>query len=352
MNETSQTQNRTIYFDYLRVLATICVIFNHVDTPVREIGLYLGRLDLLVNLIIDSLATWAVPVFVMISGTIFLSRDIPIKRIYAKYIFRLLIAWYVWSSIYQVFTTGSIYVRMWNITHGIGQIHLWFIHLIIALYIGVPFLKLIIKSENAVKYLFTIAFILSLFFHVSLLIDTYGNDFFRTIKDISGINMYLKLYGSCLIIGYSTYYILGFILNKKELSRQLRIFIYALGIIGLISIPFYLTKSYSNGFNGVIDVKEGYLLANIFFEALAVFVFFKYCNLKQNRYITALSNYSFGAYLVHYLVIKTFSIYFGFNVAFCNPVFSYVIVGIAATATSFLISAFLHQIPLVKKYVV
>ena len=81
MNETSQNKNRIVYLDYLRVLAIIGVIFNHVDFPIRKPGYEARDFDHLVNVTIDALVQWSVPVLVMISGAIFLSRDIPIKKI-------------------------------------------------------------------------------------------------------------------------------------------------------------------------------------------------------------------------------------------------------------------------------
>ena len=353
MSETSQNQSRTIYFDYLRVLATIGVVFNHVDIPTREICAKLGSCDRLVNVGIDSLVQWAVPVFLMISGAIFLSRDIPIKKIYAKYIFRLLAAWVVWSSIYEVFNNCSLLEKIWNITHGASQVHLWFIPLVIGLYIFIPIFKQIIKSEGTVRYFLAIACVSALILQFTSLIDEFGNSFFRAIKDHSGIDNFVNLDGLFLALGFSSYYILGYYLDKKELSRRLKSFIYILGIIGFIYSFFYFLKKHDySGKGNYLLIGEKYFRVNFFFESVAVFVFFKYCNLKQNRFITALSKYSFGAYLVHFLVLRILSIHFGLNVSFCNPVFSYVIVGALATVLSFSISAFLHQIPIVKKYIV
>lgn len=50
----------------------------------------------------DSLVRFGVPVFVMISGALFLKpdKDIPVKKLYSKYIFRIVIAFVFWSFIY------------------------------------------------------------------------------------------------------------------------------------------------------------------------------------------------------------------------------------------------------------
>ena len=353
MNETQQNNNRIVYFDYLRVLAIIGVIFNHADIPIRLADVKTGRFDNFINTFIDSLTQWSVPVLIMISGAIFLSRDIPIKKIYFKYIFRLLVAWFVWSALCEFFTTGPIYAKIWNITHGSSQVHLWFIPIIVGLYIFIPIFKQIIKSEIAIIYLLALTFVICLIIQTSSLIDNYGNCFFRAVKDISGIDNFVNMDGLHLALLFSSYYILGYYLNKKELSRRLRLAIYILGIIGffLIFISFVFNHIFIGKRNFLL-IGEMYFPLYFLLESVGAFVFFKHCNLKQNRYVTTLSNYSFGAYLAHFLVLKILSTYFGLNVTFCNPVFSYVLIGALATVLSFSISAFLHQIPIVKKYVV
>ena len=45
--------------------------------------------------IYNGLVRWCVPVLLMISGPLFLKRDIPIKTLYSKYILRLAIAYLV-----------------------------------------------------------------------------------------------------------------------------------------------------------------------------------------------------------------------------------------------------------------
>ena len=85
---------RTAYFDYLRVFATFAVVILHLsgqnwnNTNVNgfEWRVFNGY---------DSLVRWAVPVFVMISGALFLDRNISPKKIYSKYVLRLFVSFCV-----------------------------------------------------------------------------------------------------------------------------------------------------------------------------------------------------------------------------------------------------------------
>ena len=103
---------------------------------------------------IYSAVTWhAVPVFVMISGSLFLSREITIKELYRKYIFRIAAAFVFWSAVYAVrsyLKEGSLF-SAWDLFVA-GNYHLWFLPMIIGLYMIVPFMKVIAESEVLTKY--------------------------------------------------------------------------------------------------------------------------------------------------------------------------------------------------------
>ena len=84
----------------------------------------------------DSLVRFAVPIFVMISGALFLQRDIPTKIIYTKYILKLSVAYIFWSLIYSLYYGGNLSRHVINFIN--STFHLWFIPMIIGLYIAYP----------------------------------------------------------------------------------------------------------------------------------------------------------------------------------------------------------------------
>lgn len=86
----SNLTNRVIYFDYLRVAATIAVMLLH-TAAINWYGADVNGGTWKVFNFYDSLVQWSVPIFVMISGALFLGRnDIRIKDIYSKYVLRML----------------------------------------------------------------------------------------------------------------------------------------------------------------------------------------------------------------------------------------------------------------------
>ena len=79
---------RNISLDLLRIVATAAVVLLHTakrvwyNVPVSSTDWYISNIYL-------SAVRWAVPVFVMISGTLFLLRDVSIKKLYRNNILRM-----------------------------------------------------------------------------------------------------------------------------------------------------------------------------------------------------------------------------------------------------------------------
>ena len=94
--------SRIPYLDFLRLLATIGVISLHVFAT--DFNGTIQQYDWYVALIGDSLVRWSVPIFVMISGTLFLNPDkqVSLRSILTKRISRLLIAYVFWYSFWKI----------------------------------------------------------------------------------------------------------------------------------------------------------------------------------------------------------------------------------------------------------
>ena len=95
-----QTQpQRIAYFDVLRILATFAVIVLHLSAQHWADTDVYSRAWQAFNLY-DSAVRWAVPVFVMISGALFLSGSQAASRhILKKNVSRLVTAFIFWSAL-------------------------------------------------------------------------------------------------------------------------------------------------------------------------------------------------------------------------------------------------------------
>lgn len=154
-------QTRQHYFDFLRVLAIFAVIVIHVAAQ-NWYTTDMHSFEWAAMNFYDSIVRWAVPIFVMISGALFLSKDIPIRKLYSKYIFRIFTAFIFWSFMYAVkkyMESGDIVQAFMYFLR--GEFHMWFLFMIVGLYMIVPFVKKIAESESLTKYFLVLAFIFS-----------------------------------------------------------------------------------------------------------------------------------------------------------------------------------------------
>ena len=290
---------------------------------------------------------WPVSVFVMISGTLFLSRDIPLRKIYGKYIFRIFTAFAFWSFIYTLlfFNNEGNFVK--SISHFIwgGGYHFWFLYMIVGLYMVVPFLKKIAEAESLVKYFLVLSLIFAVvrpeIIDVIMLFSERAGSFAKNYIDKFELNFAAR---------FSGYFLLGYILHRSKITPKLEKAIYCMGIISFI-LTAPLTSAISKLCGKASHIFYDNLTLNILCESIALFVFFKRHIQKPSAVIRKLAQYSFGAYLVHLAIIDTVKLCGLHSMAF-NPIFSVPVISVIVFVCSFVISAVLNHIPVLKKYIV
>ena len=346
----SANSDRKVYFDYLRVFATFAVMILHISA--QNWGTVdVNSLKWQVFNFFDSIVRWSVPIFVMISGSLFLGKEIPLSTMYSKYIFRRGFSFLVWSVIYAIFMGGGMADRLLVVVQ--GKYHMWFILMIIGIYMCMPFIKPIVETDAKIKYYLILAFVFAFVVpEVITLINDFGNEWM--IKWGSAINDDVDKMNMHLILGYTSYFVLGYYINKTDLGKRQRAVIYVLGIFGFM---FTVLMDLIVALKTQMGCKNYYgnFTVNVLFESIAVFTLFKYK--KYNRYrlnlfMQKLSKYSYGAYLAHVLVIERLNIWFGLNTLSFNSVFAIICIGALVFTISYTISAILNKVPVVKKYIV
>ncbi len=146
---------RNYSLDIARIIAALTVIMIHCSAPFVT-GSQLFSSEFVFGNMFDSISRIGVPLFLMISGALFLDeqKEVTLKGIISKNIKSLAIITIIWSVIYSVvknivfpfFDGGSINLK--NAIGGIinGHYHMWYLYMIIGLYFIVPVLKKIIKA--------------------------------------------------------------------------------------------------------------------------------------------------------------------------------------------------------------
>ena len=355
--------DRIAYLDYLRIFAVAAVVVLHVASQNWLQADVNGRAWLAFNFF-DSMVRWGVPVLVMISGALFLRCDISVRKIFSKNILRLVIAFVFWSAVYLML---SIEPRHdWLVAIIEGRYHMWFIPMIIGLYICVPFLRPLAENKKATKYFVAVSFIVA---SVIPTMQTLTKDFMPGSGVARAISADIENMNYGLVLGYIVYFVLGHFLNPVELKKPQRTVIYILGVAGFaatILLDHIVAVRTGAPYNGYYDNFS----VNVFFEAVAVFTWFKYRGARGERgargnrgdsgtrgenrssVAAALAEYSFGAYLVHILILERLDYHFDLNTLSFEPAAAVAVVSLIVIIVSFAISAILNQIPVARKYIV
>lgn len=350
---------RKVYCDYLRLVATFAVVFIHVAAS-NWSNVDVNGIQWQVFNIYDSLVRWGVPIFVMISGALFLNRDVPIKNIYSKYVLRMVIAFVSWSLFYAILTTDTFQHGLINSlkshigTLVTGHYHMWFVLMIIGLYMCIPFMKKIISDETVMKYFLKLSFIFAFLIPWVLKIvnDFVGSNNSMIQKMVTTIDSNLMNMGMSMVLGYSFYFILGYYLDRIEIKKDVRVMIYVAGILGFIFTVVadagmsIKTQVANSNYYGNFEV-------NVLLEVIAVHTLFKYHtfqNEKVNQFVVVLSKFGFGAYLIHTFIIESMAAILHFDTLSMNAWISVPLISIIVFGVSMGISAVLNHIPVIKKY--
>ena len=234
----------------------------------------------------------------------------------------------------------------------VGPYHMWYILMISGVYILIPFFKKITESEELMKYFMILGAVFGIVIpHVvelmTVFIPVLGTVATKLLDDMD-FNFTL---------GYVVFFIAGYYINKYEISKKTQKIIYILGILG-----FAGTVGLSVGISMLLgEPREEFYTCNsinVSLTGIALFTFGKYylnnikISDKGKKVIRILSKYSFGAYLVHVMVIEVLAKVVGLNIVATAPIWAVPVVSIVVIILSFVISTIINCIPVLNKYIV
>ena len=338
-----QQENKTFWFDNLRVIATIGVIFIHVSSDYQPSSGTISMYDFWIGNIFDSATRFSVPIFVMLSGALLLPKDYGTGIFLKKRLIRLLLPFLFWSTIYisnslynkiqdgetlHLYTTLKfIFVQM----RDGSSIHFWYIYMIIGLYLFIPVIGKWVRNSSEKDILYFLGIWLFTLIFTQPVIEKFN----------PGIEL-------SYFSGFLGYLILGHYLTIKSFSntRQQNRLSVALIIIGLLStvfgtyLAFYFTKEYVSTFY------EG-LSPNILLLSVGIFLLFKNKDSKNSIFVKIrdfICKYSYGIFLVHVLVLSYIDD-LGIHWNFINPILGIPITVFVCLLISSLIIYLINKLP-------
>ncbi len=347
MITVQKSNNRVFYMDFLRVISMFAVIILHTaSSKINSVDI--GGLNWQVLNFFDSATRWCVPIFVMISGILFLNpkKEISIGNIYKKYIPRLLIILFAWNFLYAIFScvvehSFSLQTFISNIL--LGPVHMWFLYMIIGLYMITPFLRKIAIDEKLLKYFLLLWFIFST---INIIAQITGFNIATTIlEDKMSIHF---------VIGFSGYFLLGYFLSTKQYKNK-----YAI-IIGIICFFVTIVGTYllSIGNNVTNQLLYSNLSPNTIGISIAIFILIKNTydnkekiNIKLKNIINMFSKYSLGIYIIHFWILNILS-KLKIDVLILPPFINVIVISVITLLLSLLVIFIISKIKYIKHLVI
>lgn len=344
---------RLYYIDVLKIISCMAVIILHISS--QNLGDYLpNTFEWQVFNFYDSCTRFAVAIFVMVSGALFLNEEreeISIQKLYTKNIVRLLVAYIFYTIFYAIatFYLDEHTINLKTIVQNAflsSHYHLWFIPMLIGIYALVPILQKITRysSKKEMEYL------LIFFFIFSILRDT-----------IEPFNLGIFQYANAIFkrftieIGFIGYFLLGYYLNTYKMKKTNRTILYGLGLISIF-VCIVGNSLYSLSLGKTTQNFYGHFFITTFFASMAIFVWTKDTISKRkikkraSKVIMKLSNASFGIYLIHAFGIRMMA-FFQPCFAKIHVVFLIPIMAMCVFMFSFICVSLLRKIPYIHQYI-
>ena len=216
-------KDRMIHFDLLRILAAFSVVMLHSSAQFWY-TLDVNSVPWVIANSYNAMFRFGVPIFVMISGALFLAPDycLDVGRLYKHNILRLSIIYVVWSCIYGWKDCLGFGLKLTDIKPVLremlsGRYHLWFLPMIVGIYALLPVLKSWI--EHAEKR--NIQYFLGLFLVLQI-----GCETMRALTVTDEIHRILNLVQVEMVCSYLGYFVLGYYLVHVGVSKKLCKIIY------------------------------------------------------------------------------------------------------------------------------
>lgn len=354
MKETSLLsmihKERENFIDRLRVAATCAVVLLHTITGIMDItdmsGYPAEKTGFLVLL---DLITWCVPVFVLISGYLFLNpaREISFGKMIQKYCRRILLALLVFGIPYafieMVLTERSVQLGMfkkalWMVCTGNTWSHMWYLYMILLLYVMTPVLKKLLSVMPDVLIYAVLTFVLL------------GSSIFPFLNNVWGADRLPRLPDGGI---YFFYYICGYLFarEKRDLAGWKKISRFLL-LTGAILVFAGMAAS---RLVGDYDVRMAYNYPFTVVAALLLFLLFRgwesYFQTKNPLHWKRAGELCFAVYLIHPIFLNL--LYKGMHFELLKyPLRLYLpCVFLMVLLCSAALSRILRQIPFLKKYV-
>ena len=342
------TKRREIFFlSELRAIACIAIVILHTFYAASVYAPdHTARIAALTT---RNLMMWAVPCFVMVSGALLLdpAREVTYRKIFRKYIPRVLAALVLFSVVFQIFddATGESGIQFKTILYGLqnavtgsGWKHMWYLYLITALYLLLPFYRKIVASLNSkdMYYLLSVYLVF-----LSLL------PMLQTLTEKS------TAFYICVYSVYPLYLFLGDAFMQKRICKKPWLMI-LLASVGTIAVACLTILSEKKSIAALSELLTSYAFPLIVLQSAGIFGLMSYREKKAPKVLYwilhQVDQCSFGVYLIHMLFLKLVLVVWKWNPYMYGGFFMILALSVGTFLCSFLCIRLLKYVPILKKF--
>ncbi len=350
---------RIFYYDALRAMAIIGIVFCHASISFVTQGI--NRPDFYIAAFFDCFRDFSIPIFVMLSGALLINRRDSLKDFFKKRLSRIFIPFVFWAVLYIIYSAhvidhGFSLSRAIDIFFGTSStigVAFWFIWMIVIVYFLIFIINQIIAFGSSKTDSFDRKFLLIL---TALSVIYIALADFNFINPMSSKIAYFTSFITYIIIGY-------FIANNGYVeSRVSAKTLIAVTLLLSVGLYFY----YIFGFVVPRSVSANRFVYMSYFNLLllvmsvSIFLLFKYLSKIQfaekiensnfGYLITMISQYSFGIYLCHYLILHMLKRRLVRFYAYQSPLIWIPTLVILTLVISLIVLFILNRIPVLKRF--
>lgn len=342
--------HRIEYIDALRTAACFTVVLLHVSAY-NTYNVEFGTREWNIFMAYESIVNWAVPVFVMLSGSLMLSRNCDYPKIKKKLI-RLATVFFSWSFIYII---HGLILNSWEDLSGRfllsqflqGHYHMWYLIMFAGLYLIAPLLRQITKDDKSAGAFLVLAIVFG------CLLPSL-NDLYQLCSGIKAAAVLGFLYQAAInikedfnfhfVLGYPLYFVTGYMIIKKiSINRTSLLTGAALFIAGTVLL---FTEIRCSGSKEIALLFIRYYQAGVLLQSSGAVMCAKALeNTGFVRKLAVLAPYSLGIYMVHPLIMETMQ-KLGIDSMTCEPVWFTLALAVAVYAVSAVISKIILATPM------
>ena len=349
MDAMAEKKERKLHYDLLRIVAAFSVVVLHSSAQFWYY-LDLHSAEWLIVNGYDAVFRFGVPIFVMLSGAMFLAPDyqLDVKRLFRHNILRMLVLYGIWSFLYALYSCRNLEVlNLKTLLRAIitGYYHLWFIPMIIGIYLLLPILKGWVEKAEKCQ----VQYFLGLFFVLQILRIT-----MRTLVVSDEIHTILDTWEIEMACGYLGYFVWGYYLAHVGIGDKMRKILYVMFVPAVILniVVSTLLSRRAGEAEGVFFDSYG-ICTFVMVSAMFVFTVDRGSRMsfgkKSAKWIKELSANTLGVYLLHLGMLEVWRAA-GFHSMTLPVAVGIPVLSILCFAVCTAIAGLLRRIPIVGRF--